>query len=139
VRSDYEEEDELESFMKFHTDKQKEAERKAASQGKTVEELEEYDSEEEGKKKDKRKIEPLPPLDHSKIEYPTVEKAFYKPPKTAMTPAQIKDFRRTLRTFPFLAFLLSIPSTTMCHNSTLAQNVPAGKCTGVWRGPSLSS
>lgn len=100
MREDFEKEDEMESFLKFHQEKQKEAERKALSRGKTVGEDDE-DSEDEMKRKDKKKMDTLPPVDHSKISYPPIEKNFYKPPKNPMKPEEIKEFRRSLRMSAF--------------------------------------
>lgn len=96
MRDDYEQEDQMESFLKFHQKQQKEAEKKA--QNGNTETFDEYDSEEEMKKRgDKKKVEALPPIDHSRIIYTKIEKNFYKPPKYSMTPEEVKEFRRSHR------------------------------------------
>lgn len=97
MRNDYEEDDDLESFLKFHNEKQKEAERKAATTGNNTED--EYY--EEDMKKGKKRIEVLPPVDHSKIQYPKLEKNFYKPPSKAMAPEAIKEYRHSQRSYSF--------------------------------------
>ncbi|XP_056404008.1 ATP-dependent RNA helicase DDX42 [Hyla sarda] len=94
IRDDIEEEDDQEAYFRFMAENPT-----AGLQPEEEEDTLEYDS--DGNpiaSTTKRIIDPLPPIDHSEIEYPPFEKNFYIEHEeiTAQTPQQIVELRHKL-------------------------------------------
>ncbi|XP_053555604.1 ATP-dependent RNA helicase DDX42 [Bombina bombina] len=93
IRDDIEEEDDQEAYFRFMAEN--------PTAGLAPEEEEdnlEYDSDGNPIATTKRIIDPLPPMDHSEIDYPPFEKNFFEEHEeiTSLTPQQIVDLRNKL-------------------------------------------
>jgi ATP-dependent RNA helicase DDX42 len=108
IREDLEEDDPVESFLKHRQGKANakpatasgdvDSDEEVYSAAKAAEGVE-YDSDDNPIVK-KWKIEPLPPVDHSKIEYPEFEKCFYEECEEiqSMTDGEVAALRKELET-----------------------------------------
>ncbi|XP_070585126.1 ATP-dependent RNA helicase DDX42 isoform X2 [Erythrolamprus reginae] len=93
IRDDIEEEDDQEAYFRYMAEN--------PTAGVVPEEEEdnlEYDSDGNPIAPSKKIIDPLPPIDHSEIEYPPFEKNFYEEHEeiTSLTPQQIVELRHKL-------------------------------------------
>ncbi|NWR77053.1 DDX42 helicase, partial [Centropus unirufus] len=93
IRDDIEEEDDQEAYFRYMAEN--------PTAGVVQEEEEdnlEYDSDGNPIAPSKKIIDPLPPIDHSEIEYPPFEKNFYNEHEeiTSLTPQQVVELRHKL-------------------------------------------
>ncbi|XP_077170386.1 ATP-dependent RNA helicase DDX42 isoform X2 [Paroedura picta] len=93
IRDDIEEEDDQEAYFRYMAEN--------PNAGVVPEEEEdnlEYDSDGNPIAPSKKIIDPLPPIDHSEIEYPSFEKNFYDEHEeiTSLTPQQVVELRHKL-------------------------------------------
>ncbi|NXU50223.1 DDX42 helicase, partial [Turnix velox] len=93
IRDDIEEEDDQEAYFRYMAEN--------PTAGVVQEEEEdnlEYDSDGNPIAPSKKIIDPLPPIDHSEIEYPPFEKNFYDEHEeiTSLTPQQVMELRHKL-------------------------------------------
>ncbi|XP_048373081.1 ATP-dependent RNA helicase DDX42 isoform X2 [Sphaerodactylus townsendi] len=93
IRDDIEEEDDQEAYFRYMAEN--------PNAGVVPEEEEdnlEYDSDGNPIAPSKKIIDPLPPIDHSEIEYPPFEKNFYEEHEeiTSLTPQQVVELRHKL-------------------------------------------
>eukprot|EP01119_Soliformovum_irregulare_P015579 TRINITY_DN4398_c0_g1_i3.p1 TRINITY_DN4398_c0_g1~~TRINITY_DN4398_c0_g1_i3.p1 ORF type:complete len:427 (+),score=98.50 TRINITY_DN4398_c0_g1_i3:91-1371(+) len=97
-RDDLEEDDEMESFLKFRKEKKGHASSTSApildDSGHPID-VEDYDSDDPNRKKE---VPILPPIDHASIEYPEFNKNFYEehPDIAKMTEEEVAETRRLL-------------------------------------------